>query len=622
MANNRNYGGGRAGRVNFAPIIAVLVILLGIAGAGGFLVYDIFLRDDGLEGEAVLPPNMEEINFFEFNTSLDAGRINVVVGGEIAAQSPSLAPIFIHNRLYFSAEFLRQYVDRYIFWESGAGRLTITNYSEVMRFRPNETVYTVNWEPRELEEPILEIAGMAYLSAEMVMARYGVSIAHHEEYNFVVMDLHSVQRSFYEVVLDVEDEGENGTAKWVPLRFGPDDQFPIAARLYAGDEVLFLEIHREYDDEGEFAGLSGYYRVRMENGLLGFVLAENLRFANQIAAVPQASQRRPMTRNFDGPINLVYHQMGMNNPASWFAPRGVNVTSPYWFSFVETEPGVTNGNIRSVARNDYLNWARANGIEVWPMFTDNFNNAVSRAVLMDAYMRDHVIEQILELIALHNFEGININFEAFFSGAAEYWIQFLRELAVPMRDTGAVLSVASMVPGHGNDFWNHEEIGMTADFIVIMAYDEHWSTSPVAGPVGSFDFIDEAILRTVGLVPSERVVVALPTYVFIWREQFLEGDWVLDEGPARAVGMAAAREHILSRGGEFVWDYIIRQYYGEVNFEQNGIETRYRVWLEDLRSMEEKLTVYHRYNLGGVAFWQKYLALPGMWDLVYENLRR
>ena len=605
---------------NLTPVIAIAVIILAILAIGGFLAYQLIFNNYTQDEQTALPPNMEEIDFFDFagNSHLDAHRINVVIGGEII--TGTLPPVFISNSLYLPADLLRLHVDNHIFWESAARRLTITCIDEVLRFTPGSNTYTLNWEERPLANPIREVGGMAYISAEMIMQRYPVTILYNMEYSFVIMDFSRYQMLYYNSVIPqgVDDEDAQD---WIAMRFGPSDQYPIMARLALDANVLFINAHYDYD---YYIGIqySGFYRVRLENGLIGYVAAENLEYSHQIAAIPDAPRIRPQTRTFDQPINFLYHQDGINNPDSWYAPRGVNVISPYWFSFFDSDPDNINGDIRSLARHDYVQWAHANGLEVWPIITDNFSNIVARAVLLDPYVRDHVIAQIMQLITTFNLDGINIDYERVLAPEAEHWIQFLRELAVPMRQAGAILSVAIFPPiPNYNMFWNRYEIGRTSDFVVIMAYDEHWRTSPIAGPVSSYNYVLTAVRRTLTEVPAYRTIVALPTYVNIWREELIDGEWRLPPGfSARQVGMAFARQIVNDLGGEFIWEYIVRQYLAEVIVEVDGQEIRYRVWLECLRSMNEKLSVFGRYNLAGVGFWVKGLELPAMWDLVQEHL--
>ena len=625
MENYNNYEGYRRRKNrNFVPFIAVLVILIGIAATAGFLVRDIFFSEHN-ELETAAPPNMEEINFFAYpnNANLDHSRINAIINGEIF--STGTAPVFIEGVLHFPADFLRRHIDNHIFWENNTSRLTISNFDEIMRFYPNVFTYTVNWEERPLDSPtpIREVAGMAYLPVNIITDRYPVTITHHPEYNFVTIDFHRDSGIVYEIILNADDESEEYEEDFVALRFGSDDQYPIMARLNAGDEMLFLDQPRLYDEDENFIGLADHKRVRTENGLMGYVAEENLRQLRTFAGVPENNQRRPITRQFDEPINFAWHFAGVNNRDSWVVPPGMNAISPTWFNFHAD----LSGNLVSGANQEYLNWARANGMEVWPMFWDtfgagDFSSDIGRTILPDAYKRDHVISQIMGFVEQWGLDGIQVDFEVVPEEFADHWIQFLRELSVPMRQADAILSVAAKVPVPHNMWWNRTEIANTVDYVVIMAYDEHWATSPIAGPVASYGWVQHAITATMEEVPAEQIIVGLPTYANIWREAFTDGEWSLTEPRARQVSFNFARDFIDERGGELVWDYIIRQYYSEINFEENGIETRYRIWLEDMRSMDEKLNLVGGHDVAGVAWWQKFLAHAELWDLANEHINR
>ena len=57
-------------------------------------------------------------------------------------------------------------------------------------------------------------------------------------------------------------------------------------------------------------------------------------------------------------------------------------------------------------------------------------------------------------------------------------------------------------------------------------------------------------------------------------------------------------------------------YYAEYYTNENGAEVTYKVWLEDERSIEEKLKIYERYGLAGVACWSRGLEKEGIWELI------
>lgn len=57
------------------------------------------------------------------------------------------------------------------------------------------------------------------------------------------------------------------------------------------------------------------------------------------------------------------------------------------------------------------------------------------------------------------------------------YIQFIRELSLKCANNGIVLSVDNYVPSDYTAFYNRAEQALFADYVVIMAYDEHYAGS-------------------------------------------------------------------------------------------------------------------------------------------------
>ena len=64
--------------------------------------------------------------------------------------------------------------------------------------------------------------------------------------------------------------------------------------------------------------------------------------------------------------------------------------------------------------------------------------------------------------------------------------------------------------------------------------------------------------------------------------------------------MTAASNFLSERGVQPVWDAQAGQNYGEI-YEGDSF---YQVWLEDAQSLQEKMNVMKKYDLGGVAAWK------------------
>ena len=88
-------------------------------------------------------------------------------------------------------------------------------------------------------------------------------------------------------------------------------------------------------------------------------------------------------------------------------------------------------------------------------------------------MRKRLIEALIKDIKAYDIDGINLDVESIKEEAGPHYVQFIRELSVSCRKEGIILSVDNTVPAAYSSFYNREEQGRVADYVIIMAYDEH-----------------------------------------------------------------------------------------------------------------------------------------------------
>ena len=72
------------------------------------------------------------------------------------------------------------------------------------------------------------------------------------------------------------------------------------------------------------------------------------------------------------------------------------------------------------------------------------------------------------------------------------------------------------------DAYNYEKLAKVADKIIIMAYDEHWSTSK-PGPIASTGWCKKISDYAKSQIPPEKLVMGLSFYGRAWRDDTLGG---------------------------------------------------------------------------------------------------
>lgn len=357
----------------------------------------------------------------------------------------------------------------------------------------------------------------------------------------------------------------------------------ILTEVAAGDKVTVLE------------EMENWSKVATEDGFLGYVenkRLENVRSETLIPVTDYAEPEYTSVRR-DYKINLGWHQVTTEAANSTLSSvmegvSGMNVISPTWFFLSDNE-----GNFVSIGSTSYVEEAHSRGLEVWALL-DNFTYDVdTREILSYTSKRTKLIEGLIaEALAL-GVDGINVDLEQIPSDAGEDYIEFIRELSIPCRANGLVLSVDNYVPKDYNAHYHWKEQGIVADYVIIMGYDEHYGGSQEVGSVASINYVEDGISTMVQSVSPEKVINAVPFYTRIWETSG-------GEVKSQAVGMSAAETFLAERGVTASWDETTCQNYAEL---QDG-DAFYQVWLEDAQSLEVKMNIMKKYGLGGVAAWK------------------
>lgn len=280
-----------------------------------------------------------------------------------------------------------------------------------------------------------------------------------------------------------------------------------------------------------------------------------------------------------------------------------------------------------MASKDYVNYCHEQGVKVWGLFSNLENSEVdSTYVLTHSSVRENLVNQVISKALQYNLDGVNVDMEALSHEVGDGYIQFIRELSLKCDDNGLTLSVDNYVPSAYTEFYNRAEQARFADYIIVMAYDEHYAGSD-EGSVSSIEFVTNGAKDTVSAgVPAEQVVLGLPFYTRIWMEtpkeedgdsvEAASDDYVGYDLTSEAVSMAEARSRVDANGGEIIWLDDMGQNYAE--YERDGVTCK--VWLEDAKSLELKLQVMKDENLGGVAFWKAGMETADVWDTIVSYL--
>lgn len=462
---------------------------------------------------------------------------------------------------------------------------------ELIRVETGSSYYFKNKEQFSMEHPILlKSDGAYYISLAFVSMFSDMTYVFYENPNRVVIHYQWIDFLYYDTV-----------SEETPIRFEPNIKSDILRLASAGEKLYYIS--------GTGTGSRSFIKVMTQDGIYGYVQKKFL--GESYYDVIQSTYAKPEYSHItlDEKVLLGWQQITVpkandNLEQLVATAREMNVISPTWYRLSDEE-----GNIISLADADYVKRAHDMGLMVWALI-DNFDSTISTyEVLSSSSARTTLIENMMAEALLYGFDGWNIDFETLASKTGPHFIQFLKELSIRCREEGIILSVDNYIPAPYNEFYDLATQGKVVDYVIIMAYDEHYSGSDTAGSVASIGFLKNAVNNTLAKVPKERVIMAVPFYTRLWMEQEEAGEIRLS---SEALTMNGAKDVLERNGVEAEWEEATGQNYAE--YTREGVT--YKIWLEDTDSLEERLKVISGAETAGIAAWRLGYETELVWPII------
>ena len=135
--------------------------------------------------------------------------------------------------------------------------------------------------------------------------------------------------------------------------------------------------------------------------------------------------------------------------------------------------------------------------------------------------RERIIADIAERSI--PFDGIQIDFEGISAADGTAYLNFLGAVkkALPPSKCFSVAVMArwkSHKEKHPNDAFDYPFIGMIADRVIIMAYDEHYGSGS-AGPIASLPWCKKIFDYARETIPAEKLIMGIPLYGRGWQQE-------------------------------------------------------------------------------------------------------
>lgn len=507
--------------------------------------------------------------------------------------------LLLNGGIYLDLETVLTYINEDFYYDEKELVLSYVTPTEIIRAYPMEAVYFSNKTKQELSyAPILTKAGAPYVSLEFAALFSDITYSYYENPARVLL------RTGAKDMLSLKAEKDTA------VREAADIKSRILCDLGKDSVVWYVDAGTETSTK--------FVKVMTEDGIYGFVKKKDLTetYLETYSSAYQPAEFTHILSEQD--VVLGWHQVTNKNANAGLEGlikdnEQLTVVSPTWF---RVNPPEEEQPISSLADTAYVETAKAHGLQVWGL-VDNFDIAGiegfdatenSFAVLSSTKEREELINALVAEAIRYDLDGLNIDFELLSLQTGPYFIRFLRELSVKCRANGLVLSVDNYVPSAHAAYYDWKAQGEVVDYVVIMAYDEHYAGSETAGSVASYNYLTTAVDNILTMVPKEQVIMAVPFYTRLWTETEENGVTKLT---SEALAMVTAATELSRNKVTPVWDEETRQYYAE--YTKGGATCK--MWLEDAQSLQEKLAYIRKNDLAGVAVWRLGFEPDEVWPL-------
>lgn len=516
-------------------------------------------------------------------------QTNLIINNSNATSSLKNNVYIKDGVVYVSKPDIYNFFDNTIIYDEKYNQVVTTSSTKIASLPIDSKQIQVNSSNTTIKAGAIILDEVAYVPISELDEVYNIKTTYVESEDLVYID--SLDRKQQTATLKKDSS----------IKYKPTIISATLAKAKQGDTLTIA-------NRSDYPVPNGWTRVRTENGTLGYIQTGKL---NEFKTIREKTEEKA---KIEGPISLAwdYYSEYVSAPTRTGKITGVNVVSPSFFYMTK----YSTTNVYENVGNEgiaYVNWAHGNGYQVWPMFT-NSNMSETSKMLSDYKSRETVINQIINYIKQYNLDGINIDFEGMYEADKDNFSRLLIEIRPRLNEIGAVLSVDVTAPDGAPEWslcYDRYTIGKVADYVMFMAYDQYGVSATKAGTTAGHNWVEANVKKFLGQeeVKAEKIILGIPFYTRVWKEN--NGNVT-----SNVVNIGNVNNVIPSNATK-TWDEDLQQYY--VEYKKGG--ATYKIWVEDEKSIEAKLDLVSKYNLGGAAYWEYDRATNSIWNLIENKIK-
>lgn len=308
------------------------------------------------------------------------------------------------DRIYFSIFDITNIFDSNLYYNDAEKEIITTFNKHVALLKVDETFMVVNDSNINLSAEVKEFNNTVYIPITDMELVYDIEVSYSEEENILMLDSIDEAKKEAEVVKKTKVKEDRGLFK------------KTLEKIDVGSIVVVIE------------ELENYYKIRTENGNIGYVKANKLSEVKSVRDdyVVQKLPLNLLTKNTDVKVyeNIVFKENHLNvlNPAIINIDSNLKIAS--------------NAVVNTDNYSKYVNWADEKNIYVMPTLKNS--TSVSEC-LMTYANRNKIINDLYVFLIKNKAKGVYINFNEIDDVNSFY--RFLIELTPKFKESGMYVIV-------------------------------------------------------------------------------------------------------------------------------------------------------------------------------------
>lgn len=271
--------------------------------------------------------------------------------------------------------------------------------------------------------------------------------------------------------------------------------------------------------------------------------------------------------------------------------------SPVWYS--PTPDGSLDIKFPSGYKT-FLQFCKDNDIRVIPSIA-MFDAEVLTQILNSNTNFSRHINQIIDQVAINDFDGIDIDYEMIYLSDKDRFLTFVDELSTRLQKDNKILSITILAQWGDNVIYPSlketravqelELIGKLADEVRIMTYDYTPNSSREPGPIAPIDWMENVLKYTVTKIPSEKIWLGTHLYGYEW----------ISTGGVSATTFSDLSQLRSIEDFQVTHNYTYNE--GVANYTC-ATDLKCTLFFQDQKGIEARRSLAEKYQIAGLAFWR------------------